>query len=65
MSLVACCVVCDAPNPAGAACQGTWRPRESGIRKERIRKDQFEASNPLHFRLRTRGGAWRYYQRID
>lgn len=33
-------------------------------RKERIRKDEFEAGNPAHFRLQTRGGAWRYYRKV-
>lgn len=59
------CVVCDARRPEGAACKGTWCPRESGIRKERIRKDEFDPSNPMHFRLQSRGGAWRYYVRVD
>lgn len=33
-------------------------------RKERIRKDEFDASRPDHFRLQTRGGAWRYYRKV-
>lgn len=33
-------------------------------RKERIRKDEFDAGDPAHFKLQTRGGAWRYYRRI-
>lgn len=56
------CVVCDARNPEGAACRGTWCPRE--VRKEHIRKDEFDAGNPDHFRLQSRGGAWRYYRRV-
>jgi hypothetical protein len=27
------CVVCDARNPAGAACMGTWCPRERAFAK--------------------------------
>jgi hypothetical protein len=65
MSLVYRCAVCDAPNPAGSHCKGTWCPRERGIRKEHIRKDQFDPSDPMHFRLQSRGGAWRYYRRVD
>jgi hypothetical protein len=57
------CVVCDARNPEGACCGGTVCLRQ--IRKERIRKDEFDASNPMHFRLQSRGGAWRYYVRIS
>lgn len=34
-------------------------------RKERIRKDEFEYDNYSHFRLQTRGGAWRYYVRTN
>lgn len=59
------CVVCDARNPEGAACKGAWCPRESGVRKEHIRKDEFDPSNPMHFRLQSRGGAWRYYVRTN
>lgn len=33
-------------------------------RKEHIRKDEFEPGNPMHFRLQSRGGAWRYYRRV-
>lgn len=33
-------------------------------RKERIRKDEFEPANENHFRLQSRGGAWRYYKRV-
>jgi tRNA(Ile2) C34 agmatinyltransferase TiaS len=33
-------------------------------RKERIRKDEFEPDNPTHFRLQSRGGAWRYYRKV-
>jgi hypothetical protein len=33
-------------------------------RKERIRKDEFDAGNPQHFRLQSRGGAWRYYRKV-
>lgn len=33
-------------------------------RKERIRKDEFDAGDPAHFRLQSRGGAWRYYRRV-
>lgn len=33
-------------------------------RKERIQKTEFDASNPEHFRLQTRGGAWRYYRKV-
>lgn len=65
MSIVPRCVVCDASKPQGAACMGTWCPRERGIRKEHIRKDEFDPSNPMHFRLQSRGGAWRYYRRVD
>lgn len=58
------CVICDARNPEGAVCKGVWCPRESSIRKEHIRKDEFDANNPMHFRLQSRGGAWRYYRRV-
>lgn len=34
-------------------------------RKERIRKDEFEPGNPAHFRLQSRGGAWRYYTKVE
>jgi hypothetical protein len=64
MSLVSRCAVCGAANPAGSHCEGTWCPRERGIRKEHIRKDEFDPSNPMHFRLQSRGGAWRYYVRL-
>jgi hypothetical protein len=57
------CVVCDARNPIGACCGGTVCLRE--IRKERIRKNEFERDNPDHFRLQSRGGSWRYYRRIN
>lgn len=33
-------------------------------RKERIRKDEFEPGNPIHFKLQTRGGSWRYYRKV-
>lgn len=33
-------------------------------RKERIRKDEFDPSNPNHFRLQSRGGVWRYYRKF-
>jgi hypothetical protein len=58
-----CCVVCDARNPAGSHCMGTWCGRD--VRKERIRKDEFDAANENHFRLQSRGGAWRYYRRVS
>lgn len=38
-------------------CKRKWR-------KERIRKDEFNAGNPTHFRLQTRGGSWRYYRKV-
>lgn len=60
------CAVCDAPNPAGDCCNGTWCPR--GVRKERITKAEFHAAggfdNEELFRLQTRGGAWRYYRKV-
>ncbi len=49
---------------------GNWQCRNCEIdelrkgRKERIRKDEFESTNPIHFRLQTRGGAWRYYRKV-
>lgn len=63
----ATCAVCDARKPAGSHCRGTWCPRE--VRKERIRKNEFYRlggfSNSQLFRLQSRGGAWRYYRRVD
>lgn len=39
------------------------------IRKERITKAEWQerggADNPTLFRLQSRGGAWRYYVRLD
>lgn len=39
------------------------------IRKERITKREFYAlggfSNSQLFRLQSRGGAWRYYRKVD
>jgi len=62
------CVVCDARNPRGAACMGAWCPREVK-RKVRITKEEFNAAggfdHPDLFRLQSRGGAWRYYRRVD
>jgi len=57
------CAVCDARNPAGSHCRGVWCPRD--VRKERIRKNEFDADNPDHFRLQSRGGAWRYYRHVN
>lgn len=34
------------------------------VRKERIRKDEFNAADPAHFKLQSRGGAWRYYRKV-
>jgi hypothetical protein len=57
------CVVCDKYVGSGMShCHGTWCPRN--VRKERIRKDEFDPDNPDHFRLQSRGGAWRYYRRV-
>ena len=61
------CVECDARNPRGACCNGTWCGRT--VRKERLTKQEFHAAggfdNEQLFRLQSRGGAWRYYRRID
>lgn len=39
------------------------------VKKERITKVEFHRlggfGNPILFRLQSRGGAWRYYQRIN
>ncbi len=39
------------------------------IRKERITKEEFYRrggfSNPILFRLQTRGGSWRYYVNLE
>jgi hypothetical protein len=61
------CVVCDAPNPAGAACMGATCPTE--WKKERITKVEFHAAggfdNERLFRLKSRSGGWRYYRKVD
>jgi hypothetical protein len=57
-------------NP-GHPANGDWtcakckRDELRKCRKERIRKDEFDVGNPAHFRLQTRGGAWRYYRKLD
>lgn len=57
------CAVCDTRVGSGMShCEGTWCGR--AVRKERIRKDEFDPANENHFRLQSRGGAWRYYRRV-
>lgn len=54
----------------GHAANGDWLCKKCKLdalrkcRKERIRKDEFDPANPLHFRLQSRGGAWRYYRKV-
>lgn len=42
---------------------------KQAIKKERIRKDEFYRlggfSNSQLFRLQSRGGAWRYYRKVN
>jgi hypothetical protein len=52
-------------NPEGFTCRKCVDDRLRKGRKERIRKDEFEPGNPVHFRLQSRGGAWRYYRKVD
>lgn len=33
-------------------------------RKEHIRKDEFDPTRTDHFKLQSRGGAWRYYRKV-
>lgn len=55
----------------GHPANGDWTCSKCKIdelrkcRKERIRKEEFDAANVNHFRLQSRGGAWRYYRRVD
>jgi transcription initiation factor TFIIIB Brf1 subunit/transcription initiation factor TFIIB len=55
----------------GHPANGDWTCAKCKIvelrkcRKERIRKDEFDPANENHFRLQSRGGAWRYYRRVD
>lgn len=51
-------------NPVGQTCRKCVNDALRKCRKEHIRKDEFEPRNPAHFRLQSRGGAWRYYRKV-
>jgi hypothetical protein len=51
----------------GHPANGDWTCSKCNLRqgpKKRIRKDEFEPGNPIHFKLQTRGGSWRYYRKV-
>lgn len=51
-------------NPEGHTCRKCVNDALRKCRKERIRKDEFDAGNPDHFKLQSHGGAWRYYRKV-
>lgn len=51
-------------NPDGPTCRKCVNDALRKCRKERIRKDEFDLANPQHFKLQSRGGAWRYYRKV-
>lgn len=62
------CETCD--GRLGHPANGDWTCDKCKLdalrkgRKEHIRKDEFDAGNPAHFKLQSRGGAWRYYRKV-
>lgn len=67
MSLPPFCDVCGGNRglrPVDQTCLKCANDKLRKCRKEHIRKDEFDASNPEHFKLQTRGGAWRYYRKV-
>lgn len=62
------CDTCDGilghPRNGNWTCKKCVLDELRACRKERIRKDEFDAGNPNHFRLQSRGGAWRYYRKV-
>lgn len=60
------CDKCD--GRLGHPANGDWTCEKCKLRacrKERIRKDEFDPANDDHFRLQSRGGAWRYYRKVE